>query len=114
MPFEVILGKSFKQCVKRLKKRYRNLPSDVADAIRLLQADPTCGDVIEKTRGVRKLRCANTSAQRGKSGGFRIIYYYHDVRDGQLLMLYLYSKSDAKDVDEQAIEQLLLEDLRTL
>jgi hypothetical protein len=41
-----------------------------------LARNPMAGDVIQGTGGVRKLRWA--LAGRGKSGGARVIYYYHD------------------------------------
>ena len=40
-----------------------------------LAAHPAAGDLIEGTGGVRKLRWARDS--RGKSGGVRVIYYFH-------------------------------------
>ena len=40
-----------------------------------LAACPMAGDLIEGTGGVRKLRWARDG--RGKSGGVRVIYYFH-------------------------------------
>jgi hypothetical protein len=48
-----------------------------------LAAHPKTGDLIEGTDGVRKLRWGRGG--RGKSGGVRIIYYYHS----ELMPLYL-------------------------
>ena len=48
-----------------------------------LAAHPKTGDLIEGTDGVRKLRWGRGG--RGKSGGVRIIYYYHS----ELMLLYL-------------------------
>lgn len=42
----------------------------------LLAADPTCGVILRDTGGIRKVRFAR--AGRGKSGGVRIVYYFHD------------------------------------
>jgi hypothetical protein len=53
------------------------------DLIDFLAWSPEAGDVIAGTGGVRKLRWALKG--RGKSGGARVIYYYHDER----LPLYL-------------------------
>ena len=44
----------------------------------VLADNPTIGDVLEGTGGVRKFRFA--TAGRGKSGGVRIIYYFHSDR----------------------------------
>jgi len=46
---------------------------DRADLISTLAADPLAGDLVPGLGGIRKLRFAQ--AGRGKSGGFRVIYY---------------------------------------
>ncbi len=56
---------------------------------------PAQGDLIEGTGGVRKLRWREEG--RGKRGGLRIIYYWHVERE-IILMLFLYRKSDQKDL----------------
>ena len=56
---------------------------------------PEQGDLIEGTGGVRKLRWRE--AGRGKRGGLRLIYYWHAER-GIILMLFLYRKSEQKDL----------------
>jgi hypothetical protein len=44
--------------------------------INYLASHPASGDIMQGTGGIRKLRW---SAQgRGKSGGVRVIYYYHN------------------------------------
>ena len=48
-----------------------------------LAAHPKSGDLIEGTGGIRKLRWSR--GDRGKSGGVRVIYYYHS----ELMPLYL-------------------------
>jgi hypothetical protein len=45
------------------------------DVIRYLAAHPRAGDLIEGTGGVRKLRWGRGNT--GKSGGVRVIYYFH-------------------------------------
>ena len=56
-----------------------------------LAFNPTAGDVIAGTGGVRKLRWALTG--RGKSGGARVIYYYHDEHI-PLFLLNAYAKNE--------------------
>jgi hypothetical protein len=53
------------------------------DVLSYLAAHPKSGDLIEGTGGVRKLRWDRSG--RGKSGGVRVIYYYHN----ELMPLYL-------------------------
>jgi mRNA-degrading endonuclease RelE of RelBE toxin-antitoxin system len=56
---------------------------------------PTQGAVIEGAGGVRKLRWGE--AGRGKRGSLRIIYYWHEERT-IFLMLFVYRKSEQKDL----------------
>jgi mRNA-degrading endonuclease RelE of RelBE toxin-antitoxin system len=56
---------------------------------------PEQGDLIEGSGGVRKLRWRE--AGRGKRGGLRLIYYWHAERE-IILMLFLYRKSEQKDL----------------
>jgi hypothetical protein len=53
------------------------------DVLSYLAAHPKSGDLIEGTGGIRKLRWGRGG--RGKSGGVRIIYYFHS----ELMPLYL-------------------------
>ena len=53
------------------------------DIVSYLAAHPKSGDLIEGTGGIRKLRWGRGG--RGKSGGVRLIFYYHS----ELMPLYL-------------------------
>ena len=53
------------------------------DVLSYLAAHPKSGDLMEGTGGVRKLRWGRGG--RGKSGGVRVIYYYHS----EMMPLYL-------------------------
>ena len=46
------------------------------DIIRYLAEHPKAGDLLEGTGGVRKIRWGRGG--QGKSGGVRVIYYFHD------------------------------------
>jgi hypothetical protein len=65
------------------------------DLIAYLAAHPEAGDEIVGTSGVRKLRFAARS--HGKSGGVRVIYYFHD-REYPLYALYIYGKNERADL----------------
>src|ERR1019366_6868473 len=52
--------------------------SERKSVIDYLAAHPRAGSVMEDTGGIRKLRWGR--GNRGKSGGIRVIYYYHDER----------------------------------
>lgn len=42
----------------------------------MLAQDPTCGAVMPGTGGIRKVRVA--VGNRGKSGGARVVYFFHN------------------------------------
>ena len=54
-----------------------------ADLIDYLAEHPNAGALIPGIGGIRKLRWAQTG--RGKSGGLRVIYYFHS----EMMPLYL-------------------------
>ncbi len=56
-----------------------------------LAAHPTAGDPIESTGGVHKLRWARDG--RGKSGGVRVIYYFHSEAM-PLYLLTMFAKNE--------------------
>lgn len=65
-----------------------------------LLADPTTGDVIPGSGGIRKVRMAGHG--KGKRGGFRVIYTV--LIDSTLLLLMDgYSKSDKADLSDDEI-----------
>jgi mRNA-degrading endonuclease RelE of RelBE toxin-antitoxin system len=52
--------------------------SEREELVAFVGANPEAGEVIPQTGGVRKIRRA--LAGRGKRGGARVIYYYHNER----------------------------------
>jgi len=47
-----------------------------SDLIAYLSEHPSSGDLIQGSGGIRKLRWAR--GNKGKSGGVRVIYYFHN------------------------------------
>jgi hypothetical protein len=77
--------------------------------IEFLAFQPEAGDVIAGTGGVRKLRWKLPG--RGKSGGARVIYYFHDERI-PLLLLNAYAKNEQANIshaERNAYRQLVAE-----
>jgi hypothetical protein len=62
-----------------------------------LAANPTAGDIIQGTGGVRKLRWALEG--RGKRGGARVIYYFHN-EDIPIFALTAYAKNQRDDLSD--------------
>ncbi|MBV9287841.1 MAG: type II toxin-antitoxin system RelE/ParE family toxin [Hyphomicrobiales bacterium] len=63
-----------------------------------LANNPTAGDLISGTGGVRKLRWGREG--RGKRGGARVIYFYHSA-DVPLFALTAYAKNERADLTQK-------------
>ena len=61
------------------------------EAINMITANPECGDIVSGGGGIRKVRFA--IGGRGKSGGVRIIYYFHNERV-PVSLLAVFAKND--------------------
>jgi hypothetical protein len=63
-----------------------------------LAYNPAAGDLITGTGGVRKLRWGLEG--RGKRGGARVIYFFHNA-DMPLFVLTVYAKNERADLSDQ-------------
>jgi mRNA-degrading endonuclease RelE of RelBE toxin-antitoxin system len=73
-PVEVMFAPAFQKDIKRLRKKYPHIQDDLQPLIDQLIAGETHGDQIQSTGyTVYKVRLPNRDAQRGKSGGYRVI-----------------------------------------
>ena len=68
-----------------------------------LNKDPRKGDIIPHGHGLRKLRWRFKN--KGKSGGVRIIYYLW-LKHEELLMIYIYPKSEREDLNKEQLKFL--------
>ncbi|WP_010137895.1 type II toxin-antitoxin system RelE/ParE family toxin [Oceanicola sp. S124] len=68
-----------------------------AEVVNFLAANPEAGDVMQGTGGVRKVRIAMQG--RGKSGGARVIYYYHD-ETMPLFLFAVYAKNEKDNLSK--------------
>jgi mRNA-degrading endonuclease RelE of RelBE toxin-antitoxin system len=86
--------------------RYRDAYLTDDEYLRLqlaLVSQPTSGDIIPGSGGLRKLRWRGSG--RGKRGGIRIIYYYI-AADEQIYLLTVYAKAEMKDLSREQIRAL--------
>ncbi|OQX21926.1 MAG: hypothetical protein BWK80_31885 [Desulfobacteraceae bacterium IS3] len=105
---DIVLTPSFKRCIKKLIRRFSSVKKDVKSAIEFLTENPKLGVLIPGSAGVRKLRVKNSDLKRGKSGGYRCIYFFEEEIN-RIFMLLIYAKSDREDVNLKEI-QILLEE----
>jgi hypothetical protein len=74
-----------------------------AELVLYLAYNPTAGDVIPGSGGVRKLRWGLEG--RGKRGGARVIYFFHDT-EMPLLLLKDYAKNEQEDLSQIQLKKL--------
>jgi hypothetical protein len=77
------------------------------DIVDYLAAHPKAGVIMRGTGGIRKLRWAREGM--GKSGGVRVIYYYHDERM-PLYLLTMFGKGERDNLtkaEQNALRRLV-------
>ena len=99
---KVTLSPDFLRDLKRLRKKYPRVRADVQDLIDQIQNGATPGDQMQGVGyPVYKARVASTDMKRGKSGGFRVIYYV--VIEEQVVLLTIYTKTQREDISSAEI-----------
>jgi hypothetical protein len=63
--------------------------------IDLVAYEPTCGDIIPGSGGLRKVRIGRDGI--GKRGGTRVVYYFYN-ENFPILLLALYAKNEKSDL----------------
>lgn len=85
---------------KAFQRKIEDLLSDQEkeDLIYYLSEHPNSGALMRGTGGIRKLRWAQSG--RGKSGGIRVIYYFHS-ESMPLYLLAAFGKNEKANLSEQ-------------
>ncbi|NCJ06559.1 type II toxin-antitoxin system RelE/ParE family toxin [Synechococcales cyanobacterium C] len=92
--------------IRTLKKKYRSILEDIQPVINQLENGETPGDQVSGIGyPVFKVRIKNTDVQKGKSGGYRLIYYLKTTTS--ILLLTLYTKSDQDDVSAEDLRSII-------
>lgn len=91
---------------KALKKRYRNIQADIKPIFEDVENGLILGDQFPGMDAVViKLRVKNSDAQRGKSGGYRLIYWVMSPKI--IVMLDIYSKSNQENITVNEVRQII-------
>ncbi len=96
----------FKRNLRTLAKKYRHIRDDVEPIIAQLQDGLMPGEQIPGIGyTVFKVRVSNRDSARGKSGGYRIIYYVKTV--AEIILVTIYSKTEQADVSAAQIRRIV-------
>ena len=103
MNLKLIITPEFAKAVKSLIKRYRLILKDLETFERELSS----GEIkaVELGKNCYKARLQNSSIPAGKSGDFRIIYFYK--HETTIYLLAIYSKTDLDNISETKLIEIL-------
>jgi mRNA-degrading endonuclease RelE of RelBE toxin-antitoxin system len=98
MNLKIISLESFNKDAKKLHKKNIKLPIDLKTLNDILKDNPKAGILLSSD--LYKIRLENSSSNTGKSGGFRVIYYFIDKNEN-LYLLKIYSKIETPNIKEE-------------
>lgn len=103
---QLLFSDEFKTRLRTLIKRYRSIRTDLQPLLDELQSGNFIGDQIAGTGyTVFKVRLKNSDIQKGKSGGYRVIYQLRN--DTYILLVVIYSKSERDDILANQIRDII-------
>ena len=104
-PIQIEVSPTFQKNIRTLGKKYRNIRQDLQPVINQLEQGELLGDQISGTGyPVFKLRVKNSDINKGKSGGYRLIYYLKTLTG--IVLLTIYPKSEQSDIEAADTNEL--------
>ena len=108
LPIEIRVTPDFKKQLRKLEKRYRKIKSDLEPILMQIKMGEIVGDRLQGISAeIFKVRIRNSDVNRGKSGGYRVIYWLKLPE--RAILLDIYSKSDRDDVETNIIQNIITE-----
>lgn len=104
MNLKITSLESFAKDIKKLFKKYKLITNDLKKLQEELLENPKAG--VNLGNNCYKIRLANSSVPTGKSGGFRVIYYYLD-EENNIYLMSIYSKSDLENISNEKLSDIL-------
>ncbi len=106
--FQIEFTPEFKRNLRALAKKYRKIRSDIQPVIDRLQEGESVGDQVTGIEyAIFKVRVKNSDIQKGKSSGYRMIYYLKTRT--KIILVTIYSKLDQADIAAKQIRKILKE-----
>jgi len=104
---QVFISHDFKREVKPLVKKYATLKASVDTLIEALIENPFLGEPYGND--IFKVRLSDKSKGRGKSGGFRVMYYHLNKSENgiDVLLMTIFNKSEKSTIKKtEALKRL--------
>lgn len=105
MNCRIIPTPEFTKQAKQLSKKYPKLSEDLTTLKNILLENPATGTPLGNN--CYKIRLQNTSTNRGKRGGFRVIIFYIEA-DNVVRLLAIYSKTEKDNISIEEIRNVLI------
>lgn len=103
MDREIIPTTHFSKIRDSLLKKRHLLQEDYDEFVDELAKNPESGEVIPGTGGVRKIRLK--SASKGKRGGFRVFYFYFQIK-ARVYLFHILSKNEQDNITDDEKKML--------
>jgi mRNA-degrading endonuclease RelE of RelBE toxin-antitoxin system len=105
-PITIKATHEFQKKVRSLTKKYRHIRSDLQPILEKLSRGEELGDRLSGINAiVYKLRVKNSDTQKGKSGGYRLIYWLQ--QGDSIVLLDIYSKSEQETIEVATIQRII-------
>jgi len=104
----IIPFKTFVRDVKKLKKKYKNILSDLEEFKNILLETPNIGHSLG--HGIYKVRVKNSNKNQGKSGGYRVITCFIDKND-TIYLVKMYDKGEIESIKTSKLLEIIEEEL---
>ncbi|MCP4352775.1 MAG: type II toxin-antitoxin system RelE/ParE family toxin [Desulfobacterales bacterium] len=106
---KIIITEPFKRKLKKLKKNYPNIKNDLNELLSNMEDGSVSGVPIPGLfKKVFKIRAASSDMKKGKSGGYRGIYYVED-ESCDIYLLTIYAKAKNENIPVKEIQAILKE-----
>ena len=107
MAHKVFVTFFFEKKLKNLRRKYPRIFQDYKELLEELEKNPYVGDRLRGCAGpIFKIRMASMDMGRGKSGGFRIIYWVQK-KEKIIYLLTLYPKSERENIEVSEVNEIL-------
>ncbi|GAA4201617.1 hypothetical protein GCM10022289_15300 [Pedobacter jeongneungensis] len=100
---KIIYSPIFIKKAKQLKKKHLSLISDLSQLESILLKNPSTGTPLGNN--IFKIRLAVKSKGKGKSGGCRVITYFQN--EDEINMIYIYDKSEEATITKKDIQIII-------
>ena len=103
---EVLFSPTFEQDIDELEDDYPGALDEVEKLVASLKRGEKPGNRVQGVgKPAYKVRLPNRAANRGKSGGFRVIYYVQMAES--IWLVTMYSKTRQADISPQIIRSII-------